>query len=135
MPTPASSESQPQPHEQMEAMLQGHFVAQCLHATAVLGIPDLIEQGHSSVDELAFATKTNQPSLNRLLRTLASLGVLRDEAEGKFSLTDLGATLRTDAPDSVRDKAIFEISPPIWSVWGSFLDSLHRGQASFLQVA
>jgi DNA-binding IclR family transcriptional regulator len=98
----APSTSTPGPAEQMRAMLAGHIVTQCLHATASLGIADLIAEGRSAIGDLARATGTHPPSLHRMLRTLASLGVLTETADGKFSLTPVGATLRSDTPDSLR---------------------------------
>jgi hypothetical protein len=62
------------PVEQMRVMLAGHIVAQCLHATALLGIADLIEKGHRTIGDLAAETGTHAPSLHRMLRILASLG-------------------------------------------------------------
>jgi len=118
----------------MEAMLAGHFVAQGLHAVATLAIPDLIAHGHVTIDDLAKATFCHGPSLHRLMRTLASLGVFAEVAEGEFSLTPLGATLRSDTPDSVRDKAIFETSAPIWEAWAGFIGTLRNGEPSFPQV-
>ena len=57
-----------------------------------------------------------------------------EPTSGCFQLTPLGETLRSDAPDSLRDKAIFEISAPIWLAWGSLLDALRSGSPSFPQL-
>jgi orsellinic acid C2-O-methyltransferase len=130
----APSTSTPEPAEQMRAMLAGHIVAQCLHATASLGIADLIAEGRSGIGDLARATGTHPPTLHRMLLTLASLGVLTETAEGKFSLTPVGATLRSDAPDSLRDQALFETSACVWAAWGHLVDSLRSGQPSFASV-
>jgi orsellinic acid C2-O-methyltransferase len=112
-------------------MLAGHVIAQSLHVLAVLGIPDLIERGHRGLDDLAAATGMHPPSLHRMLTTLASLGVLTETAEGKFGLTPLGATLRSDIKGSLRDQALFETSDVVWAAWGSLVDSLRSGQPSF----
>ena len=122
------------PSEQMEKLLAGHFLAQCLHAAAALAIPDLIAKGCSTIEELASATGSHRPSLHRLLRTLASIGVFTEDASGRFGLTPLGATLRSDTPDSVRDKALFECSQPVWAAWGNFLNSLRTGRPAFDRV-
>jgi O-methyltransferase/IclR-like helix-turn-helix domain-containing protein len=118
----------------MRAMLGGHIVAQSLYAIAALGIADLIAKGHTAIDELAAATGTHSPSLHRMLRTLASLGVLTETAEGEFGLTPLGATLRSDVPDSLRDQALFETSACLWAAWGHLVDSLRSGRPSFALV-
>ena len=124
----AASRTGSSPSEQMEGMLAGHFVAKCLHTAAVLGIADLLIKGPTTIgcDEL---------SLHRLLRTLASVGVFTEPTPGCFQLTPLGETLRSDAPElSLRDKAVFEISAPIWLAWGSLLDALRSGAPSFPQL-
>jgi hypothetical protein len=117
--------------EQMQAMLSGHFLAQCLHVAAVLNIPDLIAKGRASLEELVAATGCHGPSLHRFLRVLANAGVLTEETGGRFGLTGLGATLRSDAANTVRDMALFRVSSPIWSAWGALTDSLKTGQPSF----
>jgi hypothetical protein len=130
----AASRLGPSPSEQMEGMLAGHFVAKCLHTAAVLGIADLLVKGSTTIEVLATATGCDELSLHRLLRTLASVGVFTEPTSGCFQLTPLGETLRSDAPDSLRDKAIFEISAPIWLAWGSLLDALRSGSPSFPQL-
>jgi hypothetical protein len=119
------------PTDQMRMMLAGHVVAQSLHMLAFLGIPDLIEAGRCSLHDLANATGTYAPSLHRMLRTLASLGVLTETAQGEFGLTPLGATLRSGTNGSLRDQAIFETSDVVWAAWGGLVDSLRSGQPSF----
>jgi hypothetical protein len=127
-------ESTPTPVDEMRSLLAGHIVAQCLYSLASLGIPDLITSGHVTIGELAAKTGTHEPSLHRMLRTLASLGVLTEPLEGRFGLTPLGATLRSDFPDSLRDQALFETSPSVWATLGHFGDSLRNGQPSFASV-
>jgi O-methyltransferase domain len=81
-------------------------------------------------DSLAEKTEVDPTSLLRLLRTLASVGVFEEETEGSFALTPLGATLRVDAPDSVRDRALYYGSPAMWGVWGDLLHSVQTGESA-----
>jgi len=118
----------------MQALLAGHIVSQGLHTIAALGLPDLIAKGRGSIDDLASATGLHAPSLHRLLRTMASLGVFDEVADGTFSLTPLGATLCADAPNSLRDQALFETSACVWATWAHLLDSLRSGEPSFTAV-
>jgi hypothetical protein len=112
-------------------MLVGHFSARCLHVAATLGLADLIEEGKTSAKELAFATKCDRDSIERLMRTLASLGVCIQGPDGHFALTPLGATLRSNVPESVKDMAVFMGSQPMWSAWEALSESLKTGAASF----
>jgi hypothetical protein len=118
----------------MESMLAGHFVAECLHVAAVLGVADLLAKGSAPIKAIAEATGCHELSLYRLLRMLSSIGVFTESNPGQFQLTSLGETLRSDVTGSLRDKAIFEISAPMWSAWGSLLDALRSGTPSFPQV-
>lgn len=123
-----------EPVDQMRTMLAGHIVSQSLHALALLGIPDLIESGLRGLDDLAAATGTHQPSLHRMLTTLASLGVLTETAGAEFGLTPLGATLRSDISGSLRNQALFETSDIVWATWGNLVESLRSGQPAFASV-
>lgn len=122
------------PSEQMEEMLAGHFVAQCLHVAASLGIPDLIAGGRDTASALAEATGCDGAALQRVLRTLASKGVFDETSDGHFALTPLGDTLRSDAPGSLRHKAMCELSAPFWAAAGGLAGTLRSGKPSFPEV-
>ena len=69
---------------------------------------------------------------DRRPRALVRIGLFSEGEPGRFQLTPLGATLRSDAPDSLRDAAIFVMSPPIWATCGALLDTLRTGEPSFV---
>jgi hypothetical protein len=48
--------------------------------------------------------------------------------DGRFRLTPLGDTLRTDAPVSMRSMAMFVGSPEHWEHWSHLLDSVRTGE-------
>jgi hypothetical protein len=121
----------PAPLQQMLQLLNGHCVEQALHVAAVLGIADLLADGAKGVDELASATGAHGPSLYRVLRMLAGIGVFDEGTNGRFTLTPLGATLRSDVPDSVRDRAIFYGSPEMWRTWGNLRHAVMTGESPF----
>jgi multifunctional cyclase/dehydratase/O-methyltransferase len=81
-------------------MAIGHYVARALHLAAKLGIADQLKDGPRDAGELARATATHAPSLARLLRLLASVGVFEAQADGRFALTPVGECLRSDVPGS-----------------------------------
>jgi hypothetical protein len=78
------------------------LVSRSIHVAATLGIADHLGDGPRTVEELATATGTHAPSLHRLLRALASVGIFSETVDGAFELTALAQPLRADAPDSVR---------------------------------
>jgi hypothetical protein len=91
----------------MLQMLNSFLTVQSLHVAAVLGIADALSAGPESVAELAKVTGADPQSLYRLLRKLAGAGVFQEEVDGRFALNPLGATLRCEGPESVRDWALF----------------------------
>ena len=99
------------------AMVNGYQVSQALHAAVALGLPDLLAGGPRSPSDLATACEADEPTLRRLLRALAGIGVLHEDADGRVSLTDLGTPLRTDAPDWIAGWTRLIGRPYHWSTW------------------
>jgi len=87
-------------------LVSGFWISQAMNVAAKLGIADLLTEEAKSIDELAQATNTHTPSLYRLLRTLASVGVFTEVEPHRFALTEIGEYLRSDNPDSLRYQAI-----------------------------
>jgi hypothetical protein len=56
-------------------IMLGSLASQALYVAAKLGIADHLVDGPKRVDELAKATESDAPSLYRVLRALASLGI------------------------------------------------------------
>ena len=67
-----------------------------------MGIADLLADGAQSVEELARSTDTNAPTLYRLLRALASIGVFTEIEGHSFEHNATSEYLRTDHDLSVR---------------------------------
>src|SRR5271169_4018217 len=87
-------------------MLNGAHVAGAVSCLAQLGIPDLVEAGPKSAEELAAQLGANPQALYRLMRATASVGVLSENPDGTFSETPMSATLRSNATPSLRALAI-----------------------------
>ena len=64
------------------------------------------KSGPKSAAELAAPMRVHAPSLHRLMRTLASLGILTEREAQRFALTPLGAALKTGAPGSARSSLL-----------------------------
>ena len=88
-------------------MIWGIHISRCVYAVAELGIPDLLADGPRSSGELAAATHTHEPSLYRVLRALAGLGVFEEQEPRTFTLTVVGERLRTGASVGMRSWATF----------------------------
>lgn len=119
------------PPMQMMQMITAYWVSQSIYAAARLGIADQLKTGPKSYLELADLTGSHAPSLYRLLRALASVGVFAETATGIFALTPLSYCLRSDVPESVRDASIMMGDPEHYGSWGNILHSVQTGQSGF----
>ncbi len=122
------------PRDALLRMTNAFQVSQAIHAAATLGIADLLEEGPRSADDLAEATGTHAPTLYRLLRALASLGVFVEDPDAQFDSTPLAEYLRTDAPGSLRAWAMYIGQPFFWTSWGHLLDSVRTGEPVFPEL-
>jgi hypothetical protein len=118
----------------LRRLVNGFQVTQAIRVAAILGIADLLADGPRTSDDLAAATDSHPGALYRLLRALAGVGVFREEADRRFALTELGACLRSDAPESVGGWAAFVGEPYQWQAWGALLHSVRTGENAFRHV-
>jgi hypothetical protein len=109
----------------------GALMTQALYVAAKLNIADLLAGGEKSVSELAAATEMNENALYRVLRSLASAGIFRETEARNFVNTDYSEVLRSDAPNSMRNGAIFMGEDWHWQVWGNLLESVKTGEPAW----
>ena len=120
------------PHARViEEMLRGYRMTQMLHVIAKLGIPDRLVNGSRTAAELAALTSADANALYRLMRALASIGIFSEDSQGRFELTEVGGSLRSDAPDSAREAAILYGESWWWSAWGNLYHAVRSGQTAF----
>lgn len=127
-PAPADA---PPPHAQLIQMCLGYWVSRIVHAAVELGLADHLAAGPQDAQTLAGLTRTHAPSLHRLMRTLAGLGILTEDASHRFSLTPLGEAMKTGAPGSARATILTLAGNPISQAWDNLLYSLQTGKPGF----
>jgi hypothetical protein len=119
---------------ELRRLVNGYQASQAIHVAAVLGIADLLAGGARDAADLAAATGADAGALYRLLRALASLGVLHEDEGGRFSLTALGDGLRSDAEAPIGGWAAMIGRPYHWQAWGDLLHSVRTGENAFRHV-
>jgi hypothetical protein len=112
-------------------MIHGHAVTQAVNVAVTLGLPERLQAGPRSSADLAAETGTVAPALDRLLRYLARLGLLRVEPPDRFALTPLGALLQPGSP--LRGWAILNATL-YWPAYGALLEVARTGQSGFQRV-
>jgi len=90
----------------MMQLLFGKQITYSLSGVARLGIADHMDGTPRPVEEIAAKVGAHAPSLYRVMRMLAGLGVFREGAPRQFALTPIGELLKTDTPASLRYTAM-----------------------------
>lgn len=119
------------PELQMLRLASGHLAAQAVHVFAHLGVADLLGRGRATAPELAEQLSADQDAFGRLMRFLATIGVVEEEEGGQFSLTALGRTLRSKPSSLIRDNTLLVSSHYYWTGIGGMLHQVMTGQNAF----
>jgi len=118
------------PQLMLRQMLTGYWISQAVYVAAKLDLAEFVAVGPRSADELANVARVDARSLYRLLRTLASVGVFREDAEGRFEQTELSECLRSSSPHSQRAVAIM-MGEEHYQAWGELLAGVRTGKCPF----
>jgi len=111
----------------------GYCISQAIASAARLGIADLLRDGPRGASELARLTKSDEPSLQRLLRALAAQGIFAEQEDGTFVLTPAAEFLRADHPESLRDWSV-AMAGELYRGWAEFDHSIRFGEPAFPRV-
>ncbi|TDT97564.1 O-methyltransferase [Streptomyces sp. 846.5] len=114
----------------MRALIYGHLLSRGICVAAQLGIPERLEQGPRSAEELAEASGACPQNLRRLLSGLVAFDVFVERADGAFELAPLGRTLTADAPGSVLPTALV-VGAEIGDSWNGMEASVRTGHCAF----
>jgi hypothetical protein len=117
------------PHVQLIQMATAFWVSRLLYVAAKLDLADHLADGPKSASALAGPTDTDAPSLYRVMRTLASLGVLTEDDQRRFALTPLGAALKSGAPGSARATVLTLAGDWVWRGFEHMLYSVQTGKS------
>ena len=116
------------PQVEMIRMGTGYWLSSLVYTAAKIGLADHLANGPKAAADLVGVIGANPRALHRYMRTLASFGILTLNDDDTFTLTELGATLKKDAPGSVRSTVLTMASPAFWQSFGEFEYSLQTGK-------
>ncbi|MEF9908229.1 methyltransferase [Streptomyces sp. P9-A2] len=111
----------------MLQMMTGYWVTQVVRTAAELRIADHLHAGGATPAQVAEAESLDPDATFRFLRTCASLGLAASTDGKRFIGTPLLDTLRTDAPGSLRDLALWGGAESHWLPWGRLADAVRTG--------
>lgn len=114
-------------------MATGYWVSQAIYVAAKLGIADLLKDGPKSCVALATATRSDAPSLFRLMRALSSVGIFSQLGRDRFALSRLAESLQAEVHGSLRAMVI-TIGEIHYQACGNLLHSVQTGSPAFNNV-
>lgn len=126
MPEPKSSIGNVIDNKTLTSMAMGYARSRALAAAARLGVADALGNTPQTVDHLAATSHADPSSLYRLLRALASFGVVAETQPGTFILTPMGQPLRKDAPNSEWAAIVFW-SDLLADSWSQLTECIRTG--------
>ena len=120
--------------ERLRQLAWGYIPAALIGVIIELGIPDLLADGMMPAGEIAAASHTNEDALYRMLRALASFGILAESSGRHFTLTATGRRLRSDVPDSLRGYIRWTTDPFLFRNYADLMYSAKTGEPAVAHV-
>ncbi|MFJ9413419.1 methyltransferase [Streptomyces sp. NPDC101227] len=117
--------------EVLTRIAYGAMASHAVGAAARLRVADLMGDGERTADELAAECAARPEAMARLLRALAGLGLLAENAPGRFTVTPAGALLRADGPQSLHSFVRMFTDPTLLRAWEHLDDSVRTGEPAF----
>ncbi|KGI81980.1 hypothetical protein IL38_08160 [Actinopolyspora erythraea] len=111
-------------------LMIGYWASQGVYVATKLEIPEHIDSGKTTSQELAAATDSHQHSLFQLLRFLSGIGVLQGDDEQGFHLTPTSKLLKKDSAESLRDLVLM-YGEEFYRAWGNLLHNVRTGEPAF----
>jgi hypothetical protein len=129
----AAATNEVPPQAALLQLLAGGAIAKAVGIAAELNVADFLAKGQSSTRQLAESCGAEPLALDRLLRLLATVGVVESPGPGQYALGSLGECLRTDAPNSMRSMARM-INGPLLRGMAQAEIAVRTGRPSFDDV-
>jgi hypothetical protein len=112
------------PQMRLFQLATAYYASQAVFTAADLGIADFVE--NSTAEEVAAKVNAHAPSVYRLLRALVGLGVAVEDAQSRFTLTEVGQHLKSGAlRDFLRMQGEHVLS------WAKLTEAVRTGQIGF----
>ncbi|MFE7562343.1 methyltransferase [Kitasatospora sp. NPDC057500] len=116
-------------------VIRGQWRFSALYAFVDLDLARRLSERPMGVAELAGLCAVDEGALARLLRTNATLGVVRSVPDGeggtRYALTDAGRTLDAGDERSMRSVVIPQGAPDFIDAMGSLADAVRTGKSPF----
>jgi predicted transcriptional regulator len=107
----------------------GRWKSQILYTGAKAGIFDYLTSSPKEIGQITKDLNLNETLAYRILRSIASLGFLKEEKDGcRFSITSLGELLKKDHPQTLQGVLLLEEGQEHYQIWKHLSRMIKDGQ-------
>jgi SAM-dependent methyltransferase len=112
---------------------QNFWLLPALYVAAKLDIATLLKNNPLSAREISEKLDVDPLNLSRIMRTLASQGIFKQHADGKFVLNSMAKGL-LDEPGSLRHMILHHLGPVNWNLMSNLEFSVRTGKEAFAET-
>lgn len=117
--------------DSLRLFAHGYYFSCALFAAVRLDLAGALRNGPRGAEGLAAELKTEPDATARFLQFLASMGILEQNEQGNFALSEVGEYLRTEHPNSVAREVSMFSGGEIYRSWGEVLRTIQTGKPAF----
>jgi hypothetical protein len=119
--------------DRLRGQIEAYHAAGLAYAAVKLGLPETMGADAWTAERLATALGVSAPHLFRMLRGLATLGLVDARPDDTFALTAAGRSLAPGAPSNLREKLLIVVEQ-YWQPWANVAACLKTGAPAFERV-
>jgi len=116
--------------ERLRAQIEAYHTAGLAYAAVKLGLPETMGSDVWTAERLAASLDVSASHLFRVLRGLATLGLVEAHSDDTFALTAAGKSLAPGAPTNLREKLLIVVEQ-YWQPWANVAACLKTGTPAF----
>ena len=118
-------------HVQLMQFILGKWISKPIYVAAELGIADMLSDGPESIETLAKKSESHAPTLYRVMRALAAVGIFSETPNKCFELTPMAECLKAGVMRSIA--LMFHAD---WhdKVWDNLLFGVKTGKSPFVKA-
>src|SRR5689334_23439515 len=113
--------------DQVLGLIFGRWRSQILYTGVKLGMFEALKDETKDAATVAQELGLDAELGYRLLRALGTLGLLREGAGRRFSITEAGRFLLADQPQTLRGMTVLEEGPEHYALWKDLADMIRDG--------
>ncbi|MDL5057347.1 methyltransferase [Geitlerinema calcuttense] len=114
-------------------MMYGFQISQAIYVATQLGIPDLLQNGSQSSEEVAQKLDIPRQRLEPLLHLLVSVGIFTENQDNTFQLNALSQHLLAGTPHSLRG-TVLSMGAILYPLWGHLLEGIQTEEIAFTKT-